>query len=635
MKNPFERYSRLEDVVVVLKKIQETPSEKRIGSDTILDEPAENIVPLTVSKQPKIAYKKVAVLFSIILIAVLVFTFYDKIPTSFVTEKPIDKIVVSISINDGSVKIDKPIVKDIIEFLFQEKMLRSSREKILSGEEFRRLENESSEFKLLPKLAVKGSLSKSKIGYEFEMSIEQNGKRVKDTSITFNDPATFLNNELSPLTAMVLNSKKIKILRDVPITDNWDAIENFVMGSKAWGKLDKIIAKKAVEKALALDPKFTLAKLKYLEIVKFEGDIQQSKLLLAEIYKEIGNLNYIDSVRTLALDNSLKGFYRKAISNYKEIKEYLPQNKNSSYDIAETYYEIRSIDDAIKYYHEALEKDSNFTPAINHLAYCYLDKLEIEKAMYYFTKYIELDPSGNAFDSMADGFFAAGMIDSALSYKLAGIQLDPSLDYLHSSVGLFYAIKGDYKNADSAFSIYADLVNDNPELSTGASFYKAFNEYFAGNLGPAEEIIDASISKINKDSLLGSQQNYWLKGLILFDKGNYDELKNIISIFEKNIKKFRISKEDYHPIYKFYVHLSILKAISEKNKDKIKEFMEILNSDIKFKIKDNGSVFDHAFLSYNLYKVFSEKKFKNPLAATVAKNNAIKANPFYNSIIRY
>jgi superkiller protein 3 len=561
----------------------------------------------------------------------MAYIFSDKIMSTMVETKNLDQIVVEITLDKDSANFEKPAVKDVIEFLFQENILRSGNVSVLSGRQFKRLREADGGVKYLPKLWIKGVLSKSKLGYDLLLSIDSEGERIKDTIISFNEPATFLTDKVTPLTLEIFRLNHIKVIKNIAITESWDAAENFVIGRRAWFRLDKTDAKKAFGKAMSDDPKFTLAKLKYLEVLKFEGgNSSQISTLMSEIKSEISNLSPIDSIRTLAIEKSLNGEFRKAIPFYKQIAEKLPQSKYSYYEIAEAYYELRDNDNAIQYYLKALEKDSVFALALNHLAYSYMDKFEMDKALNCFRKYLSLDKSANSYDSMADGFYAAGMIDSAIIYKRKGIELDPSLEYLHSGLGLFYTMKKDTKNAEFAFNNYFELVKDNQEQSITALFNFAFIAYSKNKLDSAEILIDKSIAKLgNVESIFGYQENFWLKGIILFDKGDYKGLDNIISLFAEAVKKYNFSKEDYHPVYKFFVHLQILKAISDQDKAKVNELMDVLTTDIKFKVRDHGSIFDYAYLSRNLYTVFSSNKFKNDKAANEAKQNAIKANPAY------
>jgi tetratricopeptide (TPR) repeat protein len=231
---------------------------------------------------------------------------------------------------------------------------------------------------------------------------------------------------------------------------------------------------------------------------------------------------------------------------------------------------------------------------------------------------------------MGDGFFAAGMIDSALFYKKKGIELDPGLEYLQSGAGLILTLKGDYNNASYYFEKYDSLVKGKEELEVIGVGNKAFKKYLEGDFGAAEKLIDGSLNIIsNYPSILGYQENYWLKGLLLFEKGDYRGMNQIIEIFTKTIKKYNFSNENYNPVFKFYLHLKMLNAIAIQNSKEMQQCIDILNYQIKEKVKDHGSVFDHAFLSFHLYKVFSSPKYQNKKEADKARKNAISANRFY------
>ncbi|MBK6681715.1 MAG: tetratricopeptide repeat protein [Ignavibacteriales bacterium] len=154
-----------------------------------------------------------------------------------------------------------------------------------------------------------------------------------------------------------------------PISTSWDAFTSFLKGRKAWHRMDKTTAKSEFEKALYYDPEFTLAKLKLLEVLKFEeGEtLLESIPLITGVKKNMSNLSDVDSVRLMAVEYTVLGSYLKSVSYYyKQIAEKLPYDKFSFYEIAEAYYQLVDNDNAIEYYRKSLSIDPDFTLALNH-----------------------------------------------------------------------------------------------------------------------------------------------------------------------------------------------------------------------------------------------------------------------------
>ncbi len=627
-KNPNERFANLDELLVNLEKLADglyidSREEIKEKSTAPASEPVN-------TRLLEYLLKSAA---GVLLVVIVYFAFFysNSLIDAMGGKKDIDQIVVDISIGQDSADFGKPVVKDVVEYLMEEEILRSANLSVLSGSQFKRLREANGNMTLMPRLWIKGSVTRSSLGYELGLSIVDNGSTIKEKKISFTEPSTFLTGEVKPLVTEILRLKKIPLVKNIPITDSWDAVENFVVGINAWYKLDKTTAKSAFGKAISFDPNYTQAKLKYFEVLQFEGgSTTETDSLMKDLKTSLSTLSPIDSIRVLAVEKKTQGKFRESIPYYRQIAEKLPQNKYSFYEIAGAYNQFRDDDNAIEYYLKALERDTNYALALNHLAYSYMNKFEVEKAFYCFRRYVELDNSANAYDGLADCFFSAGMVDSAIYYKAKGISIDPNLEYLYSGMGLFYTLNRNYEKASLAFNNFATLVKGNEELSNKADFYMAFNNYSANRLAEAQSILNKVSGIADKPAaVLNFPEILWLRGMISFESGDYKTLEQIVARFKDIISKYGFSKEYYNPVYKYYVFLEILDAIGSNNSSKLTGFIDILNKDLKFKVKDNGSVFDYAFFSFKLFQIFSSSEFKDEKAALMAKNSAISANPFY------
>lgn len=631
-KNPADRFSNLDEFLSGLQRIRDglTHTTKQQTTNAASEQKKPETVKLPILKYALRTFLVVA----LVAVCFGVFRYYSSLKTLGSTEKELKEVVVEVVPGSQDFSTVSPMIHEEIEFLLQENLMRAGNVTTISGAEYRVIKNSNDGLSYVPKLYIRGELNRSKAGYELLLTYEKSGEKIKDTTVVFNEPVTFLQEVLPVITTSVLSLRKIKAINKTPVCSSWDAFTAFLRGRRAWNRMDKTIAKLEFEKALSYDPGFTLAKLKLLEVLKFEGgNTSEIDSLLTGVKKKMNDLSAVDSVRVLAVEHSISGSYLQSVGFFKQIAEKLPYDKFSFYEIAEAYYELVDNDNAIEYYRKALEIDPEFTLALNHLAYSLLNKYRASEALGHFRKCVELDSSANSFDSMADGFFAAGMVDSAIIYKQKGLERDPSLEYLHSGSGLLYAIKGEWANATNSFTIYNSLVKGNEGLQMNGLFYLAFTQFLYGNLQEAENLISKSIATISEyPSILGYQENYWLKGMLCFHTGDSSGLKNIISTFARVIKKHKFSKTAYHPIYKFYIHLNILSAILTGDKERMQKNVYVLDNDIIEKVKDHGSIFDYGFINYHLFKVFSSKKFENKDQAQLFKRKADSRNNFYKSL---
>ena len=628
-KNPSDRFSNLDEFLNGLQRIRDGLSHTK-RPQTSENEPEKKKFVSTTS--PAIKYAVRTAIFLIFLTACIVaYNYYNDLKSLVTKTKEIGQVVVEVVPGGQDFSTESPMIHEEIEFLIQDNLMRCGNVASINSSEYRILKESDDGIQYVPKLYVRGELNRSRAGYELKIEFVGSGNKIKDTIVMFNEPVTFLQEVLPSITGSIFAMKKVRMINKKPLTSSWDAYTSYLKGKRAWNKLDKTVAKSEFERSLEYDPGFTLARLGLLEVLKFEGgNSVVIDSLISGLKKNMGNLGYVDSVRVLAVEHSVKGMFLQSVDFYKKIAEKLPYDKFSFYEIAEAYYELADNDNAIEYYNKALKIDPDFTLALNHLGYSLLNKYKAGEALVKFRRCVELDSSANSFDSMGDGFFAAGMIDSAIIYKQKGMTIDPSLEYLHSWTGLLFALKGDREKAAASFAVYNSLIKGNEGLEMNGLFYQAVNHFLSGEIRVAESLIDKSLAVISKyPVVIGYQENYWLKGVISFHLGDSSALKNIISEFAKIIDKNKFSKTTYHPVYKYYVHLNILSGVLGSDNEKLRKYLNILDTDIIEKVKDHGSVFDYGFINYHLFKVYSSKKYENYDKAQFFKRKAESGNSFY------
>jgi tetratricopeptide (TPR) repeat protein len=86
----------------------------------------------------------------------------------------------------------------------------------------------------------------------------------------------------------------------------------------------------------------------------------------------------------------------RAAENYKRSQDYAPQSKRARVRLGQLYTRIRSYQDALSYYQEAISMDPSFAPAYLEMGFLYSKMNKPEESKEYFKKYLDLSSSNIA-----------------------------------------------------------------------------------------------------------------------------------------------------------------------------------------------------------------------------------------------
>jgi len=511
-----------------------------------------------------------------------------------------EEIAIKVS-RQGSDISYNPIATDVSEYLLIDDLSQSSSEKVLSFVEYE-TQHPDDTVDYRPKLTLIAKIANKKYNYNLSIKIVNiYNKVLVDTSFTFNNPSELLKS-IVPL----ITKKTLKLINLTPenstFTRSWDAFISFYAGEEYWSKLDITNALPKFLRALEIDSNFVLAKLRLADIYRFEGKTTKALKLLMDINSRLSELSKADSLISLALRYRLEGKLREAIEEYKEVLQHRPPDKITNYNIAESYFELRDIIEAVKYYRAALIFDNKFTPAINHLAYCYTHLGKHDRSLALFREYVKLDGTANSYDSMADGYMAAGILDSAIWAKRKGIEIDPSLGYLHSSLSYIYLRGRRLKEADSSTDTYLNIICSNTDTSkeqlASAYFLKALSNYYKGNYTDAMEYCQLSKSTFDSDNLIARlHELHWLLAILYLREDLDQEALFELDEMDRIINENRVNETNYNEVLKFKLFLEALTAAMDSDNNRVIELANKFDGQLKNKIKDHTSYFDLAFFN--------------------------------------
>jgi len=321
---------------------------------------------------------------------------------------------------------------------------------------------------------------------------------------------------------------------------------------------------------------------------------------------------------------------RREIDLLRTIYNHFSTRKEAPYEVAEAYYTLCDIKNAIDFYQKALDLDENFARAHNHLAYCYSHRGEHDKALLHFKKYVQLDSTANAFDSLADGYMAAGLLDSAAWAKEQGIKLDPELNYLYGGLCYVQIRQGKLVDAEKSVENYL-AFSPEPQNQANGYFRLALIENFRKSNEAALSHAQKGLQLFDSNDLVTRNHGlHWLLGLLYLEAGQPAKAEEELAQMEMLIDQHHISATNYRMgIYKYARHLRACLAAQGGDLNQLFEIIQEFDGPIKDKIKDHGSPFGPAFFYTDFGEILQRSDFNQTSRAQSQLEKALVYNSNY------
>ena len=471
------------------------------------------------------------------------------------------------------------IQKNLIEYLLLRSITASTNLYILIQEDFTTYKRttEAKEIKSKrPLIEITGEVSRKVIGFEISILVRNKKKTTPWKKFECKGPYDLISDKIEKIHSFISGESDGiigKIERDRTFsqicTDNLDALGHFLKGEEELEKLNSDKAISEYETATDYDPEFSLAYLKLAYIQLFKGDREKAKRNLQIALEKRDKLIKYDLFRLWALKARIDFNPGEERQHIGRLKEAFPFKKEYHYEYAESYFHEGESDEAIKHYLYALEIDTNYAKAHNHIAYCYSWIGNHKLAEEHFNKYVELDNTANSYDSLACGYMFAGKYYEAINALNKGKELDPNLDYLYGRLANIFIQKGLLTEAVRTLK-EEETITEGETTKVNIHFYLAYVEFLRGNIEKSIKelryVIDFYSSEFYADNVDDtSNLPFWLSGVIAAKKGDMKRLREVLAWMEKKIKKREVNATNYFPIYKFYIHLKLLEGYLHKD----------------------------------------------------------------------
>ena len=518
------------------------------------------------------------------------------------------------------------VTPEILEYLLVDDLMQSGDVTVMKNDEFKFLHPG----KTFPRLVLDGSIHFNGVGYNINLEWTPQKGQSRTRPYDFVDPSALLTHKIPEMTTETLQLVGIKEKKKSTFTTAWDAFESFFEGEKSWERLDLTDSEQKYKQSLHIDPEFVLAKLRLAGVLQFNGSNDRAQKLVQSIQSSLGELSIVDSLKAEALTARLTGDLRQEINILRNIYNRFPTSKEAPYEVAEAYYAICDIKNAIDFYLKALALDERFARAHNHLAYCYSHRGKHEIALHHFRTYVALDSSANAFDSLGDGYMAAGKLDSAAWAKQQGIRLDPKLAYLYGALAYIQIRQGKFEDANRSVEKYIANSPDKDNQSNGYSRL-ALIKYCSRNYKAALAYALKGLDTFDSNDLVTrNHELHWLLGLIYLERDQFESAKGELARMEAIIDDNGVNSTNYRMgILKYAIHLRAAIAAKEGDAAAVLESIKMFDGPLQEKIKDHGSPFDLAFFYTTFGELLSRPPLNQKTLAMSQFEKALKYNPNY------
>ncbi len=489
-----------------------------------------------------------------------------------------------------------------------------------------------------PAMLVSGLVTDSLGHLEVKLDCVFRGKRNTVTT-PFRGVDDLLNKGIDSLVLKLLNRYDSRIVEQhfngkqpdyrsavQLLSSQWDALRHYYRGKKAWDLLDMNASEREFRSAIEIDPNLALAHLKLGEVLVFKNqwDAAQSEILAAR--RQSAALTEEDQLL-------VEAFLARVFGKPFEEREYFlkliglqPYEVENLYELAESYFHTADADEAIGKYQDALSLDSGFARAYNHLAYCYSWKGEHALALAAARRYLELDHSGNAYDSLGDVYMESGDYAKAEEMKSKAIRVDPQMYYAIRNLANIESMRGRYKAASERLKLFYNSTEDTVQQ---AQYYAAlaFLYYRQRDLPSAMKMCEQGLK------LVGVVQNdapydelIWMNGMIHLKLNNIPAARQALAKLQNILDSNLISAMKYKPAYKYWLHLQAMILEEEgKNQEAIAKIDGLKY--IKNKLGYWSTPYDRAFFFDAIGRLY--EKMKLPTDAEQSYRDALSYNQHY------
>jgi tetratricopeptide (TPR) repeat protein/predicted Ser/Thr protein kinase len=409
------------------------------------------------------------------------------------------------------------------------------------------------------------------------------------------------------------------------LSHHLDAVRIFWRAHDAWTRLD-LGAERDLQRALEIDADFALARLTLGEIRIFQMRMKPAIDEIERARQTPDALTDAERLRSSALLARASLNAPDERVGLQRLIELEPTSKEYVFELGESYFHTADIDEASVQYERALRLEPDYATAHNHLGYCYSWSGDHRRAQEHLTRYLELDRSANAWDSLGDAYMHAGEYAKAAHAKQQALAQAPDLYFAVKRLIAIDILSG--RLSEAARKVQAALGSAADALQR-AEFYaaRAYGELRAGRLNQAADACRAGLALIAPDSDDSpADELLWLQGQAALARHDTAAAARALARLHEMVAKGRISETNYRPVYKYWLHLAALVDAAEGRRTEAAARLGDLDH-VRQKLGYWGTPYDQAFFLDEIGRV--RESLGDAVRAERDYRDALAYNPHY------
>jgi tetratricopeptide (TPR) repeat protein len=321
--------------------------------------------------------------------------------------------------------------------------------------------------------------------------LEMPGGRVLDTYRVVGDNSDLFG-QVDQLSAQVRqsltlppdpSSEQDRRVADVT-TRSQEAYYHYTRGELYYSQLRRSSAAEEYRRALSFDSTFAMA---WYALYLIEHGDQIDKAVAWS-----AGAGDRERTRILAAKQASEGHVQQAEAELEGLLKRYPDDLEVLYSLGVYAYGRNDFDVAVDYFRRAVEADSLYRLAYNHLAYsyCYSDRLD--EAIATLDRYVAIAPhDANPHDSRGDIFAYYGKVDEAIQAYRRALEIDPDFNHSRWYLGHMLLLSG--RTEEAAATYRQSVLGHDPDDRANGRLYVAYPALFAGRFTEALALLDDGI----------------------------------------------------------------------------------------------------------------------------------------------